>query len=196
MPCTAKRQIEIDNPKEHEATGIAECIHDADLIWAREEVRPQGGRGTAEGGGGGITLSTAKNPKLLPRAKEMRKNMTKEECHLWFDYLRNYKPRFKRQRIVGNYILDFYCEQARLAVEADGSQHYEAKGMSYDGERDLYLLNQGIMVLRFSNRDIWERFEGVKIQIDTEVRKRWHPLTTASRSPAPKEADNGADNRG
>ena len=115
----------------------------------------------------------------------MRRNMTKEECHLWFDYLRGYKPRFKRQRIVGNYILDFYCEQARLAVEADGSQHYEEKGRLYDAERDLYLLNQGIMVLRFSNRDIWERFEGVKIQIDEEVKKRWNPPTTASRSPAP-----------
>ena len=134
-------------------------------------------------------MPIAKNTELLPRAKEMRRNMTREECHLWFDYLRGYKPRFKRQRIVGNYILDFYCEQARLAVEADGSQHYEAEGLSYDGERDLYLLNQGIVVLRFSNRDIWERFEGVKIRIDTEVRKRWHPPTTASRFPAPKGAD-------
>ena len=115
--------------------------------------------------------------------------MTKEECHIWFDYLRGYKPRFKRQRIVGNYILDFYCEQARLAVEADGSQHYGAKGRLYDAERDLYLLNQGIIVLRFSNRDIWERFEGVKIQIDEEVKKRWNPPTTASRSPAPQGAD-------
>jgi very-short-patch-repair endonuclease len=115
--------------------------------------------------------------------------MTKEECHLWFDYLRGYKPRFKRQRIVGNYILDFYCEQAKLAVEADGSQHYEEEGMLYDAERDLYLLNQGIMVLRFSNRDIWERFEGIKMQIDEEVKKRWHPPTTASRSPAPQGAD-------
>ena len=119
----------------------------------------------------------------------MRRNMTKEECHLWFDYLRGYKPRFKRQRIVGNYILDFYCEQAKLAVEADGSQHYEKEGRLYDAERDLYLLNQGIMVLRFSNRDIWERFEGIKMQIDEEVKKRWHPPTTASRSPAPQGAD-------
>ena len=137
----------------------------------------------------------AKNTKLLPRAKEMRRNMTKEECHLWFDYLRGYKPRFKRQRIVGNYILDFYCEQAMLAVEADGSQHYEAERMYYDGERDLYLLNQGIIVLRFSNRDIWERFEGVKLQIDTAVRKRWYTPTTASRSPAPKGADNEVELR-
>ena len=119
----------------------------------------------------------------------MRRNMTKEERHLWFDYLRGYKPRFKRQRIVGNYILDFYCEQAKLAVEADGSQHYGDEGRWYDAERDLYLLNQGIIVLRFSNRDIWERFEGVKIQIDEEVKKRWHPPTTASRSPAPQGAD-------
>ncbi|MBQ8698203.1 MAG: DUF559 domain-containing protein [Schwartzia sp.] len=119
----------------------------------------------------------------------MRRNMTKEECHLWFDFLRGYKPRFKRQRIVGNYILDFFCEQAKLAVEADGNQHYEEKGRLYDAERDLYLLNQGIIVLRFSNRDIWERFEGIKIQIDEEVKKRWHPPTTASRFPAPQGAD-------
>ena len=71
--------------------------------------------------------------------------------------------------------MDFYCEQARLAVEADGSHHYEEEGRLYDAERDLYLLNQGVMVLRFSNRDIWERFEGVKIQIDEEGKKRWNP---------------------
>ena len=134
-------------------------------------------------------MSLPYDKALISKAKTLRKQATPQENRLWYCFLRDYPVRFQRQKTIGHYIVDFYCHKARLAVEIDGSQHYEEDGRLYDAERDLYLLNQGIMVLRFSNRDIWERFEGVKIQIDEEVKKRWNPPTTASRSPAPQGAD-------
>ena len=63
------------------------------------------------------------NKNLKPVAQELRRNATKQENHLWYDFLREFRPRFTRQRIVGSYVLDFFCLQARLAVELDGSQH-------------------------------------------------------------------------
>ena len=75
------------------------------------------------------------NSKLTSRAQELRKNMTKEERKLWYEYLRNYPYRFRRQVAFGNYILDFYCASAKLAVDLDGSQHYESAGQQYDRER-------------------------------------------------------------
>ena len=68
-----------------------------------------------------------RNRNLVVFAKSLRKNMTKEERHLWFDFLRYCTPRFRRQEILGPYIADFYCHQARLIIELDGSQHFEEK---------------------------------------------------------------------
>ena len=65
---------------------------------------------------------------VLENARALRKSMTREERHLWYDFLRGYSPRFVRQKVVGRYILDFYCDAAGLAIELDGSQHYEAAG--------------------------------------------------------------------
>ena len=79
------------------------------------------------------------NKKLVSNAKALRKNMTKEERHLWYDYLRSKDVRFIRQKIIGNYIVDFYCAKANLVVELDGSQHYEDKGIDYDAARTEYL---------------------------------------------------------
>ena len=79
------------------------------------------------------------NPVLTGKAKKLRRDMTKEERHLWYDYLRNYPVRFLRQKVIDQYIADFYCHAARLVVELDGSQHYEEKeqqwinDMSKDG---------------------------------------------------------------
>ena len=87
--------------------------------------------------------------------------MTKEERHLWYDFLRDYPAKFYKQKIVGDYILDFYCEQAKLAVELDGSQHFEEDGQKYDRQRTEYLESLGIQVLRFSNDDIKQNFRGV-----------------------------------
>ena len=72
------------------------------------------------------------NPKLTPNARELRKNMTKEEKQLWYNYLRKCKVRFLRQKVIDNYIVDFYCSKLNLVIELDGSHHYEDKGLKYD----------------------------------------------------------------
>jgi len=112
------------------------------------------------------------NKQLRAFANEMRKNATKEENHLWYDYLRNYPLNFHRQRIIGNYIVDFYCPKAMLVVELDGSQHYENESLQYDEERTKYLNSLGYMVLRLSNFDIKDNFEGVCSYIDMHVNER------------------------
>ena len=106
-------------------------------------------------------MSLPRNSKLLHHARQLRKEMTKEERHLWYDFLRTCPAKFYKQKIVGNYILDFYCEKARLAVELDGSQHYEESGLEYDRIRTEYLQGLGIRVLRFSNEDMKRNFRGV-----------------------------------
>ena len=105
-------------------------------------------------------------------AQNLRKNQTKEENHLWYDFLKTYPVQFKRQYQVGPYYVDFYCYRAQLVIELDGSQHYEAEGMLHDLQRTRYLNDQGLKVLRFANTDIWKNFAGVCEMIDAEVRKR------------------------
>ena len=112
------------------------------------------------------------NSKLTGRAQTLRKNMTKEERKLWYEYLRNHACRFRRQVTCGNYILDFYCAAAKLAIELDGSQHYEEAGQRYDANRDAWLENNGIHVLRFSNADILQNLAGVCQMIDMTVTER------------------------
>lgn len=89
----------------------------------------------------------ARHAKLLQYAQQLRKNMTEQERILWFTFLRNHPLRFYRQKIMGNYILDFYCHRAKLAIEIDGSQHYEDKQEAYDLERTAYLRKLGILVV-------------------------------------------------
>lgn len=116
------------------------------------------------------------NKYNVPLAKELRKNMTREEKHLWYDYLKPYYQtfgiRFTRQKIIGNFIVDFYCPQAKLVIELDGSQHYEEEAEQYDKERTRYLNQHGIEVLRYSNRDIHTRFKEVCGDIDYHVTVR------------------------
>ena len=107
---------------------------------------------------------------IRTHARQLRKNATKEENHLWYDFLRTYPVQFLRQKPFGPYIVDFYCHQARLAVELDGSQHYLEPGLKADRKRTEYLENvEHIRILRFSNLDIKENFEGVCIAIRLEV---------------------------
>lgn len=87
--------------------------------------------------------------------------MTKEERHLWYDYLRNYPYRFRRQEIIGGFIADFYCDKAKLIVELDGSQHYEQSSQKSDFLRTAYFESLNIKVIRFSNLDVLNSFEGV-----------------------------------
>lgn len=119
------------------------------------------------------------NQKRLPRNKELKKYSTElrnkatpEENKLWYEFLRTYPIRFNRQRIVGNYILDFYCPKAKIAVEIDGSQHFEKKSENYDENRTRYLENLGIYVLRFANNEINESFYEVCTVIDQEIKNR------------------------
>ena len=109
------------------------------------------------------------NKKIVPFAKELRKNMTKEERHLWYDFLKTYPIRFSRQKVLGKYIADFYCAQANLVIELDGSQHYEDEGMANDRKRTAYLQEFGITVIRISNFDVLKNFEGVCWHIDNAV---------------------------
>ena len=97
--------------------------------------------------------------------------MTKEERHLWYDFLREYPVRFSRQKVLGKYIVDFYCSKARLVVELDGSQHFEEKGMKYDEERTSYLEKYRLQVIRIPNNEVMKNFLGVCEYIDSAVKE-------------------------
>ena len=113
-----------------------------------------------------------KNSSLTPYSKRLRKDMTPEERKLWFLFLRWLNVTINRQKVFGYYILDFYCASAMLAIEIDGSQHFEDKEKEYDKQRDAYLQSMGITVLRFTNRDINLLFDEVCDRITTELSKR------------------------
>ena len=98
------------------------------------------------------------NSKLIPYARKLRKDMTKEERHLWYDGLKKLPVTVHRQKVLGNYIVDFYIASAKLVIELDGSQHYEEYGRIKDKERDAYLQSIGCRVLRYSNADINQCF--------------------------------------
>ncbi len=95
--------------------------------------------------------------------------MTKEEKHLWYDFLRSYPVRFCRQKVLGKYIADFYCAEAKLVVELDGSGHYTEEGKQYDEERTAFLEAYGLIVLRIPNTEIHKNFQGVCEYIIHEV---------------------------
>lgn len=101
------------------------------------------------------------NKEIVPTAKMLRKNMTKEEKHLWYDFLRTYPIRFSRQKVLGNYIADFYCSEAKLVIELDGSEHYTEEGKEYDEKRTAFLEEYGLKVIRIPNTEIHNNFLGV-----------------------------------
>ena len=109
---------------------------------------------------------------LRKKAQNLRKNMTPQEKHLWYDFLRDYRPRFYRQKPMLTYILDFYCPTARIVVEIDGSQHFEEQAATYDDKRTQELRNIGLDILRYTNREINESFEGVCQSIETAIKER------------------------
>ena len=112
------------------------------------------------------------NQRLTSRSQQLRKNMTKEERRLWYEYLRSYPVRFRRQVTCGTYILDFYCAAAKLAVELDGSGHYEENQQVYDEKRRIFFENMGIHILRFANTDVMQNLSGVCQMIDRIVNER------------------------
>jgi len=116
--------------------------------------------------------SIKKNKKLLNVARILRRNMTRHEKHLWYDFLRHYPVKIYKQRIIDSYIADFYCHSARLIIELDGSQHYTDQGKKQDNVRTEVLEKYGIHVLRFSNKDVDENFKGVCRMIDRIIKER------------------------
>ena len=117
-------------------------------------------------------MPVPKNNKMLARARELRKDMTPQERHLWFDFLRTYPVKIYKQRIIESFIVDFYCASAKLVIEVDGSQHYTEEGIAYDEERTMKLNQYNLMVLRFSNADVDRHFQEVCESIDQCIKER------------------------
>ncbi|MBQ3194602.1 MAG: DUF559 domain-containing protein [Oscillospiraceae bacterium] len=117
--------------------------------------------------------------RLTQYSQALRKQATQEENTLWYQFLRKYPVQFRRQCVLGSYIVDFYCAKASLVLELDGSRHYETEGIVKDAERTCYLESLGLKVLRFSNRDIRQNLPGVCQAIDLTVRERYSPCASA-----------------
>ena len=109
------------------------------------------------------------NTALVGNARKLRRNMTKEERHLWYDFLKGLPVMVHRQKVIGNYIVDFYIASAKLVIELDGSQHYETTGQLYDAERDAYLQKQGLTVMRIPNNAVNQNFSGVCEEISRRL---------------------------
>ena len=123
-------------------------------------------------------MNPVKNNTLTYNAKLLRKDMTKEERHLWYDFLKQQPENFNRQKVFGPYILDFYCAQKKLVIELDGSQHYAVSGQQSDTLRTAYLQEHGLTVLRYTNLEIQKNFQGVCTDILNHLHTSHH-LTTA-----------------
>ena len=111
------------------------------------------------------------NKQLVPFAKQLRREMTKEERHLWYDFLRTCPVRFSRQKVLGKYIADFYSAEAKLVIELDGSQHYEDGNIEKDAERTTFLEGYGLTVIRIPNNEVSRNFRGVCEYIDAAVKQ-------------------------
>ena len=112
------------------------------------------------------------NKNNVPLTHILRREMTKWEKHLWYDFLQKYPIRFQRQKSIGDYIVDFYCAKVHLAIELDGEYHNTEKQYSDDTNRTLELNKLGIEVIRFNNSDLDSDFNRVCKQIDYVVQRR------------------------
>ena len=117
-------------------------------------------------------LKVPKRYELTKRSGRFRRNMTRQEKHIWYDYLRKLPFTINRQMIIGSYIVDFYCAKANLVIELDGSQHYEDKGIKYDAERTKFLEQNGLTVVRIPNNEINRNFDGVCEYLDSVLKSR------------------------
>lgn len=106
-------------------------------------------------------MDSTKNKNLSELARNLRKNMTRHERHLWYDFLKELPVMVHRQKVIGPYIVDFYIAERKLVIELDGSQHYDLPGKRADRMRDAYLREQGFTVLRYANSDVDRNFTGV-----------------------------------
>ena len=119
---------------------------------------------------GGIVLFKH-NKNTVAKAKALRREMTREERHLWYDFLRDYPLKFTRQKVIGPYIVDFYCPKADLVVELDGSQHFTEEGLQKDAERTAFLQQFHLTILRFPNNEVNNHFEEVCTVIHRHVQQ-------------------------
>ncbi|MDD5071879.1 MAG: DUF559 domain-containing protein [Patescibacteria group bacterium] len=111
------------------------------------------------------------NKNLKGKARELRNNMTAAEKKLWYEYLRNHKYIFKRQKLIDNYIVDFYCSKLKLVIEIDGETHLSERYKKHDKERTEALEKYGLKVLRFWNDDVLSGIEAVSEMIEEEIKK-------------------------
>ena len=105
------------------------------------------------------------NSKLIHRARNMRKEMTPAEKHLWFNCLLDAPYKFRKQRPIGNFIVDFYCAELKLVIEVDGDSHFSEQGLAYDRERTQYIEEKGMRVLRFTNDEVLYQTDAVREKI-------------------------------
>ena len=117
-----------------------------------------------------------KDNTKLETARRLRREMTPHERKLWYLFLRKYPVKIYKQRIIGKYIVDFYCASAKLVIEIDGSQHYDDETKVQDADRTIYLESCGLTVIRYSNREIDREFDSVCNQIDRIIHERLYPL--------------------
>ncbi|PKL78970.1 MAG: hypothetical protein CVV25_09695 [Ignavibacteriae bacterium HGW-Ignavibacteriae-4] len=108
------------------------------------------------------------NTELKLRARELRKRLTKAERKIWADFLSSLNIPIKRQKVLDNYIVDFYCSKAKLVIEVDGDSHSTKDGIEYDEHRTAVLESFGLEVIRFTNDEVL--FEFNKVQ-DTIIEK-------------------------
>jgi very-short-patch-repair endonuclease len=106
---------------------------------------------------------------LIPRARNMRTNMTEPEKRMWYQCLKHLPQRFRRQRPIGPYIVDFYCAAHKLVIEIDGDSHTTAEAMDYDAERTAYLQGLGLRVIRFSNHEVMVNLGGIFERLQGEL---------------------------
>lgn len=117
-------------------------------------------------------MNDTHNKALTKNAQRLRKEMTKEEKHLWYDFLKKLPINVNRQKVIANYIVDFYISKAKLVIELDGSQHYEEMARNADEKRDDTLSRLGISVARYTNVQLNSNFQGVCIDIVKKIRER------------------------
>ena len=110
--------------------------------------------------------------RLNERAKELRRKMTPQERKLWHRFLKDYSIKIYKQRVIKFFVVDFYCAEARLVIELDGSQHYTEQGKAYDEERSSIMEGYGVEVLRFTNLEVDREFDAVCERIDARIKQR------------------------
>ena len=154
--------------------GVSDCETTARPC--QSSPSPLSQKGVPSADSGGLTLNElASIEEIKLNARELRKNATKQENHLWYGFLCSVKPQILRQRPIGKYIVDFYCHAAKLAIELDGSQHYTSEAIEYDKIRTAYINSLGIEVMRFDNSDVDNNFAGVCDEIRAIIERRNPP---------------------